>query len=84
MGYVLIMDTEERKLNQLPFDLDVPNQKVIAGLNGVTTRVDYILVSDENIERATIQGKKYPNMTEDEKHSENIESVFNNKILALN
>ena len=82
MGYVLIMDTEgkEAKLAYIRSKMS-PIEKVIAGLNGVTTKVDYVLVSDENIKASYhLAGKKYQTLTEDEENIlKNIESVFNNK-----
>ena len=82
MGYVLIMDTEgkEAKLAYIRSKMS-QIEKVIAGLNGVTTKVDYILVSDENIKASDhLAGKKYQTLTEDEENIlKNIESVFNNK-----
>lgn len=82
MGYVLIMDTEgkEAKLAYIRSKM-TQIEKVIAGLNGVTTKVDYVLVSDENIKASYhLAGKKYQTLTEDEENIlKNIESVFNNK-----
>ena len=82
MGYVLIMDTEgkEAKLAYIRSKMS-QIEKVIAGLNGVTTKVDYVLVSDENIKASYhLAGKKYQTLTEDEENIlKNIESVFNNK-----
>ena len=82
MGYVLIMDTEgkEAKLADIRSKMS-QIEKVIAGLNGVTTKVDYVLVSDENIKASYhLAGKKYQTLTEDEENIlKNIESVFNNK-----
>ena len=70
MGYVLIMDTEgkEAKLAYIRSKMS-QIEKVIAGLNGVTTKVDYILVSDENIKASYhLAGKKYQTLTEDEEN----------------
>ena len=82
MGYVLIMDTEgkEAKLAYIRSKMS-QIEKVISGLNVVTTKVDYVLVSDENIKASYhLAGKKYQTLTEDEENIlKNIESVFNNK-----
>ena len=82
MGQELIIDLndKETKMAYIRSKM-VQIEKVIAGLNGVTTKVDYVLLSDENIKASYhLSGKKYQTLTEDEESIlKNIESVFNNK-----
>lgn len=54
-------------------------EQVIAGLNGINTKVEYVLSDDETIKSTYhLAGKKYENLTTDEKAIlSDVEGAFN-------